>query len=461
MNRTTPLLTLAALAFAGPALAADIDEVATFDLSAAAAPDKADADGAVAQRHGSGATKSRTRTRTTAHGTVQQVQRTNGTKTATGTRTVRTTPSSGSIHGQNGNWVHADGTKTTVHNQVAVTNANGRTATREWGNQQRTGTVQGVRNGERFQGTMTQGRTGVRGTGPNGNTVVNKTNGAQFHGTVGGRPVNAQVHGRPTPGPVRPGATVLHGTTTHVGGGTVVHSVRPGAPVRGPTVVHPVVHGRPVAVRTVTYRRVYPYHGVFVYGPRPTAHVRYVHGGGQPVAVQQQDLPSRAIDRDNTLALGIKGGSMISSTPNQEIYGDPGLGLVGRYRPAEPIALELDLQRHVSAFTPEVGRSNTQLSGSVDLFAFPWARVSPYVLGGVTWNALNLGGDDIGRVGVDGGSAVDGQWGLHGGLGLELAMGNNFALDLEGRYVGWLDERGPTDAPGALQATAGLLYHFK
>ncbi|MEQ1505756.1 MAG: hypothetical protein ABMB14_26210, partial [Myxococcota bacterium] len=102
-------------------------------------------------------------------------------------------------------------------------------------------------------------------------------------------------------------------------------------------------------------------------------------------------------------------------------------------------------------------RSQTQVDGSVELFAFPWARVSPYVLGGATWNAASFA-DPISGVGA---RTVDGQVGLHAGLGLELALGRSAALDFEGRYIGWMDERLPTEAPGAIQATAGLLVHFK
>jgi len=238
--------------------------------------------------------------------------------------------------------------------------------------------------------------------------------------------------------------------------------VRTGA--RPVTVVHQghTVHTvrRPVAVRTVTYRRVYPYHGVFVYGPRPVTHVHY-HTTSGPVKVAQKDMPERAINRENALGIGLKGGSMISSTPDGQVYGDPGLGLVGRYRPAESVALEMAVQRHGAAFGPELARTNTQVAGSVELFAYPWTRVSPYALAGVTWNAANMGSEVWTGTGYETVQSVDSQWGLHGGLGVEFALGNNFAFDLEGRYIGWLDERVVGEAPGALQATAGLMVHFK
>jgi hypothetical protein len=288
---------------------------------------------------------------------------------------------------------------------------------------------------------------------PGGPPVAHTSPGATTRTVRPGTPVR--------PGPVahaRPG-TVVHtrpGTVAHTRPGTVVHT-RPG------TVVHTrpghVVHSRPVHVHTVRYTHVYPYHGVFVYGPRPVTHVHYVRSGSGPVRVEKQHLPKREIDREHTIALGLKGGSMISGTSDGQLYGDPGLGLVGRYRPAESVALEMALGHHASAYAG--ARAQTQLAGSVELFAFPWTRVSPYALAGVTWNGASFADEVWNGNGYDAIRTVDSQWGLHGGLGLELGLGKNFALDFEGRYIGWLDERSVGEAPGAIQATAGVMFHFK
>ncbi len=179
--------------------------------------------------------------------------------------------------------------------------------------------------------------------------------------------------------------------------------------------------------------------------------------------MQQAHLPERAIDRDDTLAIGLKAGSLVSGTESGLLYSDFGLGLMGRYRPEESVGLQLDVAHHAGE-TVYNGtsslRNQTQVAGSVELFAFPWTRVSPYVLGGVTWNARSLsdqysGASSTTVVGVSGA-----LWGLHGGVGLELALGDNLAFDVEGRYVGWLDG-GPTDPLGAIQGTAGLALHFR
>jgi hypothetical protein len=202
---------------------------------------------------------------------------------------------------------------------------------------------------------------------------------------------------------------------------------------------------------------VRPYHGVFVYGPRPATHVRYVHASG-PGRVVRQDLPERAVDREGSVALGVRGGSLLSGSDGY-VYGDPGIGGFLRLRPEESVGLELGVSHHGGRFPSTETRAQTQVAGSLELFAFPWTRVSPYVLGGVTWNARN----EIDEVFAGGESSMlensYAQWGLHGGLGLELALGKSAAIDLEARTIGWLN-RAPGDAPLALQATGGLLFHF-
>jgi hypothetical protein len=220
-----------------------------------------------------------------------------------------------------------------------------------------------------------------------------------------------------------------------------------------------VAHGaRRHVVTTVRYAHVRPYHGVFVYGPRVGTHVHYVAAGPGPVRVERADLPERGVDREGSFALGIKGGSLISGTEHV-VYGDPGIGGVARFRPDEAVGLQLDVSHHWGNIPTTQIRGQTQVAGSLALFAFPWAPVSPYVLGGATWNDRQLT-EEVSEDGhfqtIDTGYS---QWGLHAGLGLEFALGKSAALDLEGRYIGWLDrEKG--DAPGALQPTASLLLHF-
>jgi opacity protein-like surface antigen len=215
-------------------------------------------------------------------------------------------------------------------------------------------------------------------------------------------------------------------------------------------------------VQVVRYRTVRPYHGVFVYGPRPTRHDHY-HGAppARGHRVETSDLPTRTIDRDDSFALGLRMGSLISGYDDAAGYADLGFGGTMRFRPDEAVGLELAVSHYNQTFSDASERGQTLTSGSVELFAFPWSRVSPYVIGGVTW--ASGGFDD--EVFVDGQteqiSMRRSAFGPHAGLGLEFALGQDVALDLEARYVGFLghDAQDPT-LPGGLTTTAGVLFHF-
>ena len=223
--------------------------------------------------------------------------------------------------------------------------------------------------------------------------------------------------------------------------------VRKAAPVRraAPRYGKPVSRrGRVVGAKPVVYRRVNPWHGVFLYGPAPRYHGYYP--GSRP-GIQDNHLPFRAVDRTNSLALGLKGGTWFSGANDGALYSDLGLGLMGRYRPTEALGLQLDVGYHAGDT-----RQQTQGSGSLVLFAFPWTRISPYVLGGATFNnrveAPNT--DDEVR---------DLLTGLHGGLGVHFGIGQRVGIEFEARYVGYLG-RGGQSPVGALQGTGGLALHF-
>lgn len=202
--------------------------------------------------------------------------------------------------------------------------------------------------------------------------------------------------------------------------------------------------GRVVVQRPVVVRRVSPVTGVFVYGPPPRYHQVY---RGAPGPIAAQHMPIRRVDRHNSFALGIKGGSLLSGD-NGSLYTDPGLGLMARYRPIETVGLQLDVTHHGSSFEE---RSQTQAAASLGLFAYPWSRVSPYVLGGATWNAQSvLEGDAAER---------DLLTGLHGGVGVQFGIGQRVGLEFEGRYIGYLGRDG-NDPLGALQGTAGLSFQL-
>ncbi len=202
-----------------------------------------------------------------------------------------------------------------------------------------------------------------------------------------------------------------------------------------------------------------PYSGVFVYGPRPVYHNTYYVQGGRPsgaVQVQKDHMPKRKIDRGNTLAVGLKAGSYFGAYQGANAYADLGLGLNARYRPAEAFGLELAAQRH---FDDE--RTHTAGSASAMLFAFPWTRVSPYVLGGATLTDRQVSDTIFRNDELQVVEATNPWVGVHGGVGIEFAIGKKAAIDLEARYIGYVN-RQVTDPtlPGAVTTSAGLMWHF-
>ncbi len=306
------------------------------------------------------------------------------------------------------------------------------------------------------------GRSTAR-TAPSGHaarpTAPTVTGPRQPCGAPCGHPT-ARPQGTPTTVVTRPGAVVTRPGAVVTRPGAVVTRpgavvTRPGAVVTRPGVVtRPLVVGRPV--HSVRYSAVYPYHGVFVYGPRPTTHVTYVTQG--PVQVRQRDLPKRAVDRDGSLAVGAAVGSVVWATPTGS-HADPGVSLLARYRPDEALGLQLGVGHYNGAWSTEEIRSQTQLNGQLALFAFPWSKVSPYALAGATYNVRNvqselLAGD------LDQSSYSGGQVGLHGGVGLELSLSDALALDLQGKYIGWMG-RELGEAPGSVLFDAGLTFHFR
>ncbi len=154
-------------------------------------------------------------------------------------------------------------------------------------------------------------------------------------------------------------------------------------------------------------------------------------------------------------------GSLVSGYDEAAGYADLGFGGTMRFRPDEAVGLELAVSHYNQTFDGSSERAQTLTSGSVELFAFPWSRISPYAIGGVTWAA---GGFDD-QVFIDGKTEQISMrrtaFGPHAGLGVEFALGQDVALDLEARYVGFLghDPQDPT-LGGGLTTTAGVLFHF-
>lgn len=193
--------------------------------------------------------------------------------------------------------------------------------------------------------------------------------------------------------------------------------------------------------------------GVFTYNPPPKRHnVQVVKKNPVTGSSTCSKLPSRDVDRRNSFAVGVKGGTLVEQEASMsELSGDTGYGIVARYRPLEAIGFEGSWMRHEDASSGALVRD--PLSVSAQLFAFPWTRVSPYIGGGVTIDgpASSASAPASGR-----------RMAPHAGLGVELAIGRSLAIDIEGRYLSQMQNLSddPLKDGGALQATAGLLFHF-
>jgi opacity protein-like surface antigen len=164
------------------------------------------------------------------------------------------------------------------------------------------------------------------------------------------------------------------------------------------------------------------------------------------------------VDRTGDFSLGLTGGSYFSGYESGASYGDFGLGLVGRYRLAQPVGLEVAWSHYRDAAGE---RATSPLALSVQGFGFPNSPVNPYALLGVTFTGRSIDdtfceGTDLTTLTVD-----DTLFGPHAGLGLEIALGKSAALDLEGRVTSYLDvaPEDPT-VPAAIQARVGFNWYF-
>ena len=204
------------------------------------------------------------------------------------------------------------------------------------------------------------------------------------------------------------------------------------------------------------WRPAYWSAGVFVYAasPPPVA--------GRPGPAQARaTAPAREADRSNSLSIGLRSGSFMSSYDSGASYGDFGVGVTARYRANEALGLEASYGYFSDTFTADSERVSQPVSASVELFAFPWTKVSPYVLGGVTWTARSYEDSFSTVAGVEDFSTKDVQFGPHGGLGLEMAVGENSSINFEGRYTHFVTQNDEdTSAPGALQGLVGVNLYF-
>ena len=250
------------------------------------------------------------------------------------------------------------------------------------------------------------------------------------------------------------------------------HTPRPPA-ARPGHVHHRVVHRPYVPPRwSVSYHR-YHMHGtphwhprywsagVFIYNPPPARHTVVVVDGDGGQVVEDAPAPSRAVDRNGDLAIGVSAGSYGSAYDTGGGYGDMGLGLGLEWRPTEALGLDLAYSHHSENWEDDSERVHDLVQGSMKLYAFPWTRVSPFVSGGLTLVDRDL--EDTFYDGFAERTVVteEALFGPHVGLGIQFGIGQSAALDFEGRYIGFLNvEDDDPSVPGAVQGTMGLKVYF-
>lgn len=317
-------------------------------------------------------------------------------------------------------------------------------------------------------------RSTARSGGSHERPENRESNGQQAGERHGDKNGHANGHGRPATDRERHQSSAAHHRAPPNAHSKATHDARQAAHARARHDAaarhaaahqghHARPHGRPGAPppRYYRYPHVRPWHGVFVYGPPPRRHASY-HGAG-PHRVPAAQMPDRTIDRDNSLAVGLRAGSIYGGYDNAAGYADLGAGFNVRYRPDEAVGLELAVQHYDQTWDSLSERQQTVGQASVELFAWPWTRVSPYALAGLTWDSRNfndtLYDTSVGEVSSY--AAQDVRIGPHVGLGLEFALGKTVALDLEARYASFLGTSvDDATLPGALQTTAGVMVHF-
>jgi hypothetical protein len=200
--------------------------------------------------------------------------------------------------------------------------------------------------------------------------------------------------------------------------------------------------------------------GVFLYNPPKGRHsvtvVEKAADGSQTIE-RKAAKPTRAVDRSNSFSIGLRGGTYLGEGIKQASagsVGSAGLGLAARYRLIEALGVEASWARHATDADAATQEVSNPLQVSAQVFAFPWTRVSPFVSAGYTWTTRSY-------TGKAGNLQTDRVRGPHGGLGLELAVGQSAALDLEARYIHYGDlSKVDLNNAGALQGTLGLNFYF-
>ena len=156
---------------------------------------------------------------------------------------------------------------------------------------------------------------------------------------------------------------------------------------------------------------------MFVYGPPVVVYDGDGGGGHVRHEGEVAAAPKRAVDREGKFSLGLRGGSYLSGFHDGSSYGDAGLGLAARYRPIDPLGFEVQWMYNDATWSKDSARIQQPLTVSAELFAFPWTKVNPYVLAGVTFTDRNI---DQPLASGASFASEDALWGPTGGVGMGI-----------------------------------------
>lgn len=198
---------------------------------------------------------------------------------------------------------------------------------------------------------------------------------------------------------------------------------------------------------------VSPLHGVLIYGPKLETHEKYerLTKGKKSAIVAKKDLPERDVSRDGSIAVGLTAGTLQQGYTDGSSSGNLGLGIKGRYRPMEYLGLELGVQRHSDGFLSK-DSVRTMTTAGVDVFVFPWSKLSPYATAGL---ALS------GRPDATPNDTRGNLTGLQAGIGLEFSPTKSLGLDLEAKTTRWMNmDPADTFNPSSLQLGGAVMFHF-
>ena len=149
-----------------------------------------------------------------------------------------------------------------------------------------------------------------------------------------------------------------------------------------------------------------------------------------------------------SLSVGLRAGSLAGALEEGLSPDSIDLGLSLGYRLFDPIGLEVSYLR--TAGGEDVPTTESPVQASAHLFLFPWTQVSPYVTAGLS-SAPFEGAKNETKYQVPDGYA----YGPHGGVGVELGIGDHFSLNAEGRYTKFKNV-----AKSNTHAAVGLNYYF-